>query len=547
MGQIEGNQPEKDNTGGAPEPQPLVSSPFEHAPGTEIRSSNKDAIARREEAVFGDSFSFAQFEKPAQKGAQKPSEGKATEGKTGESKAGEAKPGSPGEAKSGKPGETKAGNPGKASEAKPAASAEEKKTEAPKQGAEPTKKIEAAHAQQGNSQQKGVDGMVAFAREYWQGKADSSRTEGGVTGHAEALAADAMGLGVDAFEKGHDLINKVFPDGIIAPAREYWQSMAKEGKEQGGVSGTAKNWTANVMDGLLGVSGLGSVEDGVQKVVKDIDDAVPPDQLKKDVAWLGVDTALAAATFIPGVTGMKAMAKGGTAFRTAEAGTEIVGMAATKAGLTESVGSKIMTAIKEALPDVGTVTKENLGKFVDKLKGVASEYGIAIKEGGVIGESTGTMNAIAYSSKAGGPHEVAHVVQQLQTRATALEAQAARSGKTVAELSQAERAAAYENIVKPFEDIAYNQHEMWAGAAHSWGKTSGHYADVLANNVKAFEQALTTGTVPEALVGMGSKLYGALPNWLGRSQAEIAKNLGSPVANTIQRTLDKDWKDKDLI
>lgn len=234
-------------------------------------------------------------------------------------------------------------------------------------------------------------------------------------------------------------------------------------------------------------------------------------------------------------------------FRTAEAGTEIAGMAASSARLSESVGSKLMGAIKE-LPELGqSLSKESLNKFVGKLQTVAKEYGIEIKEAGMIGESKGGINAIEYSSKAGGPHEVAHVVQQLQTRATALESQASSLGKSVAELTQAERAAAYNNIVKPFEDIAYNQHEMWAGAAHSWGRTAGNYAEVLANNVSSFEKALSTGTVPEAIVGTASKLYGALPNWLGRSQTEIAKNLGSPAGNTIGHVLDSKWKENDLI
>ena len=500
MGQFEGAQPEKDKASSVPDTQPVVSAPLEHTPGTDVRSSNKDAVAKREADVFGDSFSFAQFG-TAEKAAKKATESKA------ENRDGSAQ----------KP-DNRSGAGG--TEAKPAS---------------------------GKPEQKGVDGMITGAREYWQNMSDGATKEGGVMGHAEALAADAMGLGVDAFEKGHDLINKVFPDGIIAPARDYWKAMAKEGDTQGGISGNAKMVAGKAMDGLLALSGLGNVEDGVNKVVKDLDDVVPPEQLKHDVAWLGVDTALAAATFIPGITGAKAMAKGGTAFRTAEAGTEIAGMAATKAGLSESVGSKLLTAIKEALPEAGAVTKESIGNFVGKIQKVASEYGIQIKEAGMIGESSGGMNVIQYSSKAGGPHEVAHVLQQVQTRATALESQAARSGKSVAELTQAERATAYETIVKPFEDVAYNQHEMWAGAAHSWGKTSAQYAEVLSNNVKAFESALTTGTVPEALVSAVSKAYGHIPNWLGRSQMEIAKNLGSPVGNTLGHILDSQWKDKDLI
>ncbi len=156
----------------------------------------------------------------------------------------------------------------------------------------------------------------------------------------------------------------------------------------------------------------------------------------------------------------------------------------------------------------------------------------------MVGESKGGMNAIEYSSKAGGPHEVVHLAQQIQTRATALETTAAQLGKDVSQLTQAERASAFENIVKPFENGAYNQHEMWAGAAHSWGKTSAAYRDVVEANWKSFEKALTRGTVPETIVSAADRAYGSLANWLGRSQMEIAKNLASPTAMIIKKEID---------
>lgn len=145
------------------------------------------------------------------------------------------------------------------------------------------------------------------------------------------------------------------------------------------------------------------------------------------------------------------------------------------------------------------------------------------------------MNLIEYSSKAGGPHEVAHLAQQLQTRTTALEGHAAKLGKSVEELTKVDRDDAFKTIVKPFEDIAYNQHEMFAGASHSWGRTSQKYAEILKTNVASFEKALTHATVPEAL-GLGARMYGEMANYLGHSQAAIARNL-APTANIFYYNL----------
>ncbi len=397
------------------------------------------------------------------------------------------------------------------------------------------------NADQKKEDPQGIAGVIDSSKQYWKDSADAGRQEGGLSGHTSALAADLMGKGTDAFKLGSDLYNTAFPDGAIDTARQHWQGAAADGAGEGGISGAAKWAGANAADGLLALSGLGNVEDGANKVIEGLNKSEHSDQLQHDVKWLAVDTGLAALTFLPGTAGLKALAKGESVLLTAKAGTEIAGMAVTESRLAGNVATRMTEAIAETLPKTGEkLTKTHTENFVAKLKEIGADYGIALKEGGVVGESTGTINLIEYSSKAGGPHEVAHVAQQLQTRITALEGYAAQLGKSVDELTKVDRDDAFKTIVKPFEDIAYNHHEMFAGAAHSWGKTSPKYAEILKANVASFEKALTNATVPEANLGVIPRVYGELANYLGRSQASIARNL-APTANIFYYQL------KDLI
>ena len=384
-----------------------------------------------------------------------------------------------------------------------------------------------------------MDSIIDGAQKHWEDLGKKGKEEGGVSGKIDSLTASVMGSGVDAFKAAHDLVNEFFPEGIDKQSRSYWDQLKSEGKQEGGLVGKAKELSAGLMNGFLDLSNIGNVEDGSKKVAKDLNNGVPADKLKSDATSLGVDTALAAMTVIPGVTGVKGMLEGGNLYRTARAGTEIAGMAASETRAAANVAGKLMEASAESLPAAGEkLGKRTIESFVGNLKDVAKQYGIEIKEGGMIGESKGGMNAIEYSSKAGGPHEVVHLAQQIQTRATALETTATQLGKDVSQLTQAERASAFENIVKPFENGAYNQHEMWAGAAHSWGKTNAAYRDIVEANWKSFETALTQATVPEAIVSAADRAYGSLANWLGRSQLEIAKNLASPTAMIIKKEND---------
>lgn len=386
-----------------------------------------------------------------------------------------------------------------------------------------------------NEDPQGIAGVVDSAKQYWKESAEAGRQEGGIAGHSAALAGEIMSKGTEAFKAGADVYNTAFPDGAIENARKHWQGVAEDGAGEGGVAGFAKFTGAKAAEGLLAISGLGNVEDGANKVIKGLNKSEhsPEDteQLKNDVKWLAVDSGLAALTFAPGTAGLKAFAKGENVLRTAKAGSEIAGMAGTESHLAGNVATRMSEAIAETLPKTGEkLTGAHTESFVGKLKEIGADYGIAIQEGGVVGESNATMSVIEYSSKAGGPHEVAHVAQQLQTRVTALEAHAAQLGKSVDELTKIDREDAFKAIVKPFEDVAYHHHEMFAGAAHSWGRTSAKYAEILQANVASFEKALTNAEVPEVALGMRASMYGEMANYLGRSQASIARNL-APSAN----------------
>lgn len=282
-------------------------------------------------------------------------------------------------------------------------------------------KPEAAH------KMSDMETLIDGAQKHWDELGKKGKEKGGISGTIDSMTASVMGTGADAFKAAHSLINEHFPEGIDKQSRAYWDELKKEGKQEGGAVGKAKELSAGLMNGFLDLSNIGNVEDGGKKVAKDLNDGVPIDKLKSDSASLAFDTALAGMTVIPGVTGLKGMIEGGNLFKTARAGAEITGMAASEARAAGNVAGKLMEASAESLPAAGEkISKATIEKFVGKLQDVAKQYGIELKEGGMIGESKGGMNAIEYSSKAGGPHEVAHLAQQLQTRATALETTASQ-------------------------------------------------------------------------------------------------------------------------
>ena len=401
--------------------------------------------------------------------------------------------------------------------------------------AAPPKLVEQTQATAAKEAVSGVQALIVNAKEFWANECKEGEQKGGIAGALQKGVGKVMGAGADVFDAGHAAYDSIFPEGAVKPAVQFWNQTEAEGVKEGS---KCKEYTAKLMKGFISFGNLENLSTSWDNTISALNKGDPPEQLRSNLIDLGVDTTLSAATIIPGVVGLKGMLTGERVYQTVKTGSTIAGMASTEASLVEKVRGRISTAIGEALPDGVKVGKESLANFVGKMKAIASEYGITLKAGGMIGESKGGINVIEYSTKAGGPHEVAHLGQQLLTRAVALESEAARLGKSVSQLTQAERASAFKSIVEPFENVAYNQHEMWAGAAHSWGKTAANYGEVLKKNIESFGKALSTGTVPEAVVNAGSRIYGALPNWLGHSQLAIGRNLSAPTATIINNVGD---------
>ena len=150
---------------------------------------------------------------------------------------------------------------------------------------------------------------------------------------------------------------------------------------------------------------------------------------------------MAAVTFIPAGKVLAGLSKGKKLYTTAKGGTAITSMAL-NAGKSASkpVAQELTAAISKTIPEGGKVTAEPLKSTSwESSQRSGKNTGSTSREGGMLGQSTGSIDNIAVNTKLGGPHEIGHVVQQLQTRATALEAQAQKLGKPVNQLSQAER------------------------------------------------------------------------------------------------------------
>lgn len=324
----------------------------------------------------------------------------------------------------------------------------------------------------------------------------------------------------------------------------YWKQVAaeqdrlvSEGKRSPFLATTYKT-SAQIMNGFISISGLHDVEKSAGKLGWDMGSDASAGTIAKDAARLGFDSSMSLLALLPAGKAIGGMAKGEKLFTTAKAGTEIAGMSL-KAGKTAAggVADELAGAIAKTIPEGGEVTAQHSKALLSELKSIGQKYGIEIKEGGNVGESVGKMNQIMVNTKVGGPHEITHVVQQLQTRATALEAQAQKLGKTVGELTPAERTGAFKNFVEPFENAAYNQHEMFAkGATKFGGSAKSTYGEALKDNVKSFAEGLAEGKVPEANVGAVANAYGRLPNVVGRGQGQMLINTGSVTAASVNKS-----------
>ncbi|MHC9542357.1 MAG: hypothetical protein AB9903_22840 [Vulcanimicrobiota bacterium] len=337
------------------------------------------------------------------------------------------------------------------------------------------------------------------------------------------------------------------PGGVVHDAYDYWNQLDKskdtsmQGDWKSKCSGGIVKGGSKLMKGLISISGLREVEDSSGKLGYDVGRGAPRETILKDSGKALFDTGMAAVTFIPAGKVLAGLSKGKKLYTTAKGGTAITSMAL-NAGKSASkpVAQELTAAISKTIPEGGKVTAEHSKALLGELTEIGKKYRINIKEGGMLGQSTGSIDNIAVNTKVGGPHEIGHVVQQLQTRATALEAQAQKLGKPVNQLSQAERKDAFEKFVKPFEEAAYNQHEMYAlDATTRTGAARSTYGESLKKGVAHFEEALSSGKVPVAEVSTTANVLGRTPNVLGRSIGESGLHAGYIGAGSVNYTRDE--------
>jgi hypothetical protein len=333
-----------------------------------------------------------------------------------------------------------------------------------------------------------------------------------------------------AAEVPREYTGKILQDiGNVGGAYKYWDDVAKDEKNHWWIT----RMYAKANKGLITVSGLKDVEQSAGRLgyVWDNQDVGGWQKFKMGANLAG-NSALAAMNFLP----VASIAKGGkAAYTVGKGGTAIKGMAAAgddAARAMKATTQTLQQTIKTAIPQGQKATVQEMRTLIDETNKVLKGHGVAIKEGGVVGESVAKNGVVKVSLKAGAPHEVAHAMQSAQTQALMLEQQAAKLGKPVGMLSEVERAAAFSKA-ELFEAGAYAQHEMQAFRATGFmGKGNPNYANMLLKDSDELYQALKTGTVIQGQFSAGQKVYGAL-TMLGRSQFQIAANLSPIVSQTL--------------
>ncbi|MDD2806560.1 MAG: hypothetical protein PHV33_13495 [Elusimicrobiales bacterium] len=287
--------------------------------------------------------------------------------------------------------------------------------------------------------------------------------------------------------------------GPASYAKTWWKGLEKEQEGKTGFMAGLKKYTAKTAQGLISFSSLADVEGSYHELKTDYKNGASAGTLVKGGAILAKDTALAAVTFIPGANLLKSVKAGEGAIKVAKAGAAVTGMTKAEAATANAVAKELQTVIKASA---------NADDVVKGVTEVGKRYGVEVAHGGTIGESVGSAGKVVYNGAVGKAHEVVHVVQQVQTRATL--------------------GVGAEASVNAFEKVAYAQHEMFAKeATHLLGTEGASYMSTLGKNVASFETALANGTVPQAAVSFGAKVYGYIPSLLGTSQAQIAANLAA--------------------
>jgi hypothetical protein len=376
-----------------------------------------------------------------------------------------------------------------------------------------------------------------------------------------------------AAQNGQRAYEKAKKEGVGGYAIDFWDGAAKHADadvksgKSWWITGNARWAGAKVMGFFARMSGADEVEGRfAQNRVLWKDDGASAGEKVKAGAWMTFESAMALLNF----TGLGGIAKGAlrrqAARVVAKEGAEIAARFAAKEGAETAarLGAKELAAaglgkaVKGMLPataEAAALVRQELAAVVAKLP-AAGKLGAAeleaLQEGLV---AVGRQHGVEVVFKAGAPqvlteagkitvygsgaawHETLHVVQTVQTQATAMQSMAQRLGKAVSELSAKEMKDAYTATVKTIETQGYKHFEEHAfQGVGTWGSKldPAKYAKALEDGLGAFERALVTGTAPNVAPGLGARIYGAMTG-LGESQGEIAANFSPIWAGIVTR------------
>ena len=369
----------------------------------------------------------------------------------------------------------------------------------------------------------------------------------------------------EAARRGDKAYETAKKEGMGGYAIDFWDGAAKNADadvkagKSWWITGNARWAGAKVMGFFARMSGVDEVEGRVaqNKELWKTGDASAWDKTKAG-AWLTFEGAMAALNFT-GLGGIaKGMARRQAARLVAKEGAEIAARLGVKQGARAAAGAGLGKAIKgmlPATPEAAALVRRELASVVSKLP-TAGKLGAAelkvLQEGLT---EVGKKYGVDVVFKQGAPqvlteagkitvygtgaawHETLHVVQTVQTQATAMKSMAQRLGKAVTELSPKDMKDAYTATVKTIETQGYAAFEEQAfKAVGAWGSKLDpkKYIQVLGEGLGQFERAMVAGTSPNVVPGVGAKIYGYLTK-LGESQGEIAANMSPVFAGIITR------------
>jgi hypothetical protein len=216
------------------------------------------------------------------------------------------------------------------------------------------------------------------------------------------------------------------------------------------------------------------------------------------------------------------------------------------------VRSELMDVVGK-LPRAGKWGAAELAAFQKNLAEVGEKYGVKVVfKAGPPQVLTKAGEITVTGAQAAGWHETLHIMQTVQTQATAMASMAERLGKPVARLTAKEAEAAYTATTRTLETQAYKHFEEHAfQAVGTWGTKldPARYLKAATEGLQGFEKALVTGTAPELNPNLGARMYGNMTK-LGESQGEIFMNMGplwSGVAARLRPAFGQAWQGiKDL-